>query len=372
MTRWARHARVFYVEEPMFGHGHARLDVQPRSDHLNVVVPYLPQGLSHQDAIRTEQQLLEQLVAAESLHEYVLWFYTPMAVSSTQTLHPVAVVYDCMDELSAFRGAPAELVLRERALLQIADVVTTGGHALYRAKQHLHRNVHPFPSSVDVAHFAKAREDCPDPSDQAAIPHIRIGFYGVIDERLDLDLVAGIAALRPNWNIVLVGPVVKIEPATLPQAPNLHYLGAKNYESLPAYLAGWDVAILPFARNEATRFISPTKTPEYLAAGRPVVSTSIVDVIEPYRRLGLVQIADEPKDFVDAVERSLQEDPARHRAAADAFLADKSWDATWASMAKVVTDAVEQRAIFGPNQGTPSRKAVRPRRDTARDRKGVQ
>src|SRR5690606_1930964 len=200
----------------------------------------------------------------------------------TDGLHPRLIVYDCMDELSAFRGAPPELIEREQALLRCADLVFTGGYSLWEAKRNLHNNIHAFPSSVDVPHFSSARCIQTEPLDQIDIPHPRLGFYGVIDERLDLTLISRIVELRPGWHIVLVGPVVKIDPASLPQRPNLHYLGPKTYEELPQYLAGWDVAIMPFALNESTRFISPTKTPEFIAGGCPVVSTSINDVVRTY------------------------------------------------------------------------------------------
>jgi UDP-galactopyranose mutase len=192
--------------------------------------------------------------------------------------------------------------------------------------------VHLFPSGVDAAHYARAREQCEAPADQAPIPSPRLGYFGVIDERIDLDLLLGLAEARPQWQIVMLGPVVKIDPASLPARPNIHYLGAKSYEELPNYLAGWDVALLPFARNESTRFISPTKTPEYLAGGRPVVSTPIRDVIRPYGERGLVRIADTIDTFVDAVEASLAEDAARRQRNVDAFLADVSWDQTWRRM----------------------------------------
>src|SRR4051794_1186902 len=205
-----------------------------------------------------------------------------MALAFTYHLRPLGVVYDCMDELSAFAGAPASLRARERELLTRADVVFTGGQSLYEAKRGAHPNVHAFPSSVDVNHFAAARRRHDDPPDQQAIPRPRIGFFGVVDERMDMALLSGVAERRPDWHLVLLGPVVKIDPAVLPERANVHHLGPKPYAELPQYIASWDVAMLPFARNEATRFISPTKTPEYLAAGRPVVSTSIRDVVRPY------------------------------------------------------------------------------------------
>jgi UDP-galactopyranose mutase len=228
--------------------------------------------------------------------------------------------------------------------LSIADVVFTGGQTLYEHKRHCHSNVHAFPSSVDVAHFATARTIQDDPEDQASIPHPRLGFFGVIDERLDIDLLGRVAELRPDWHLILVGPIAKIDPASLPLASNIHYLGAKKYEELPSYLAGWDVALLPFARNEATRFISPTKTPEYLAAGKPVVSTSIRDVVRPYGAKGLARIADSPDAFVAAAEAALREDSSERLRDVDAFLTQMSWDGTWTRMYSLVTATLSNDA----------------------------
>ncbi len=185
-----------------------------------------------------------------------------------------------------------------------------------------------------------------DPPDQAAIPHPRLGFYGVIDERMDLGLLDGIAKARPDWHLVLIGPVVKIDPATLPNHSNIHYLGGKSYQELPNYLAGWDVALLPFARNESTRFISPTKTPEYLAAGKPVVSTSIKDVVRPYGEENLVYIADTVSESVAAIAAALDEtrtnsDWLSH---VDAFLSTTSWDLTWQTMDELIETEIAAKA----------------------------
>ena len=184
-----------------------------------------------------------------------------------------------------------------------------------------------------------------DPPDQATIPHPRLGFFGVIDERMDLPLLAGIADARPDWQIVLIGPVVKIDPASLPQRRNIHYLGGKTYEELPHYIAGWDVALLPFARNEATQFISPTKTPEYMAAGKPVVSTSIRDVVRPYGQQGLVQIADDVPAFVRACTAALHEDSETRQRQADAFLRQMSWDGTWSRIHALLDAATRPRHL---------------------------
>lgn len=360
MVRWARERRVFFFEEPVWHDGPAHLHVARRAGERGaeviVAAPHLPRETRAQEALSAAQQriLLDLLLRAHGVSEFLLWYYTPMALAFSGHLRPRAVVYDCMDELSAFAGAPPALREREAALLARAEVVLTGGQSLYEAKRRHHRNIHPFPSSVDAAHFGRARAGLPEPPDQAEIARPRLGFFGVIDERMDLDLLARVAAARPDWSLVMIGPVVKIDPADLPRARNLHYLGQRPYADLPAYLAGWDVALLPFARNEATRYISPTKTPEYLAAGKPVVSTSIRDVVEPYGRLGLAHIADAAPAFIAAVEAALRQDRAAHQRAADALLQRTSWDQTWARIRAVVAQAVdgplEQAAGGAPEQ----------------------
>jgi UDP-galactopyranose mutase len=284
-----------------------------------------------------------------------------MAWAFSRHLEPSAVVYDCMDELSGFAGAPPGLEAAERALLAAADVVFTGGHSLYESKRELHANIHAFPSSVDVAHFAQARRHRTDPVDQAAIGRPRVGFFGVLDERLDVELVSAAAAARPDWHFVFVGPMAKVNPESLPKAGNIHYLGSKSYGKLPDYIAGWDVAWLPFARNDSTRFISPTKTPEYLAAGRPVVSTSIRDVVRPYGELGLARIADTADEVVAAVAAVLAEPAAARQSAADAFVSGMSWDSTWTNMWRLVEEVVQRnRRVTAGEQKSQQDETVTP------------
>ncbi len=344
LSRFGDECRVFFVEEPVFGDGPMRLDVSERERAVHVVVPHLPQELLSGVAIEAVQRvMIDRLFAEHNIGEHVLWYYTPMAVAWTRHLKPLAVVYDCMDELSAFKGAPPALRSREAELFARADLVFTGGQSLYEAKRDRHKSVHAFPSSIDAQHFAQARTFEGDPEDQAHIPHPRLGFFGVIDERLDIELLEQVAAARPDWHLVMIGPVVKIDPAELPRRPNIHYLGGKDYKDLPKYLAGWDVALLPFARNESTRFISPTKTPEYLAAGKAVVSTSIRDVIRPYGQQRLVRIADTAADFVAAIEAAMNEDDAERIQRVDAFLGQNSWDRTWAHMKRLIGQVIDER-----------------------------
>jgi UDP-galactopyranose mutase len=343
LSRCAQGRRVFFVEEPII-----QANISPHVDVTNpvsnvwVVVPHLPENLSEAATHDLQKMLLDNLLTEHQIQHYICWYYTPMAIGFTHHLEPLAIVYDCMDELSAFKNAPPILKECEARLFQQADLVLTGGQSLYEAKRDQHPNVYAFPSSVDVAHFAQARTPTTEPADQADIPHPRLGFFGVIDERMNLDLLAGIADTRPDWHLVIIGPVVKIAPEELPQRDNIHYLGAKDYQELPVYLAGWDLAMLPFAHNESTQFISPTKTPEYLAAGKPVVSTSIRDVVRPYGQQGMVHIADTVSEFVVAADIAMQMDlrASGWLSRVDAFLEQISWDRTWASMLKLVEESI--------------------------------
>lgn len=350
LSRCARERRVVFFEEPLFDASAPTLELSTTDEGVILAVPHLAPSCSAKQVEASLRRMIDRVLRDIDDPKPVLWYYTPMALGFTDHVRACAVVYDCMDELSLFQGAPPELAERERSLFERADVVFTGGHSLYQHKRRTarHRNIHPFPSSVDLAHFGRAREQTMDPPDQAELSHPRVGFFGVIDERTDLPLLSALAEARPDLQLIMVGPVVKIDAATLPQHPNLHWLGSKTYEELPAYLAGWDVAMLPFARNDATRFISPTKTPEYLAAGKPVVSTSITDVVTPYGREGLAWIADSASEFAEAIDEALASDRAARVAHADAFLSGLSWRRTQREMWALVERAIAARAKLRP------------------------
>jgi glycosyltransferase involved in cell wall biosynthesis len=345
LMRAAKHYRVIVVEEPAYKPAvTAHIEISHRSGGITIALPVLPEGLSEAEAIRAQRRLVDQLLAREPEAGRIFWYYTPMALAFTAHLECDLCVYDNMDELSAFRGASQELLALEQKLFDKADLVFTGGMSLYEAKRSRHHSVHPFPSSIEFDHFSKARRMAQEPQDQAGIPRPRLGFFGVIDERMDIDLVGAAAALKPDWHFVMIGPVVKIDPASLPQRPNIHWIGGKPYADLPRYLSGWDVGFMLFALNEATRFISPTKTPEFLAAGVPVVSTPINDVVRPYGEKGLVEIARTAQEVVAKAETLLArpKDPWLQRV--DRHLAAGSWDKTWASMHRLMTSAIDQPA----------------------------
>jgi UDP-galactopyranose mutase len=360
-TRMAAYRRVLYIEEPVYDPAAApHWDCRDVAPNVRLCQPHTP---LETPGFCTAQAsvlggLVSELLAAEGIGEYVAWLYTPMAYPLLAGLSSRAVIYDCMDELSAFLNAPPELAAHEAALMAEADMVFTGGPSLYRARLGRHPHLYLFPSSVDADHFAQARATAaalpPEPADQAGLRRPRLGFYGVIDERMDLLLLAAMADAHPEWEIVLVGPVVKIDPAQLPRRPNLHYLGARTYAELPAYLSGWDVCLLPFARNASTRYISPTKTLEYMAAERLIVSTPIVDVAEPYGHI--VYLGDASQGFIVACERALAASPderARRIAKMRTVLARTSWSTTVRAMEFLIDRAVARR-LAAPAEALPA------------------
>lgn len=343
MARAAQTRRVFFIEEPERRGSQGCMESVER-DGVITVRPVLPERIHRDEVLPMLRDLVDDFVQQERVTAPWLWYYTPMAMRWTAHLRASAVVYDCMDELANFRFAPAEIGLLEQQLICRATVVFTGGRSLFDAKKGLHANTFCFPSSVDVAHFGRALDHLADPVDQAAIARPRVGYYGVIDERIDLDLIADVATARPEIQFVMVGPLAKIREADVPITANLHWLGMKTYDELPSYLAGWDAAMMPFALNDSTRFISPTKTPEYLAGGKPVVSTPITDVVHPYADEGLVRIASTSAQFATAIDEALRDDRRDLQQRAGRFLANQSWDATWEGMERLVEEFLPQRS----------------------------
>ena len=393
MSRACAQYRVVLVEEPVRrGARPPCMEVRPVPQGVGVATPVLPEGLGARAEEVAQRALLDALLDGMGGQPEVIWYYSPMFLGVAGHLDAPVVVYDCMDELSLFRGASSLLQQREAMLFSRADMVFCGGRSLYEAKRGCHPSVHLFPSSIDVAHFRPARAPAPasdaralpgpalpsapmlrsasvpadpvpadlmlvDPADQAMLRRPRIGYFGVIDERIDLALVEAVAALRPDWEIVMLGPLAKLEPSALPRRPNLHWLGGRRYAELPSYLAHWDAGLMPFALNEATRFISPTKTPEFLAAGVPVVADVVRDWGEPGGEpggelagepgsqrgsgpgdgegadgSGLVRIAADARAVVAALAATLAAPRAPWLARVDARLAQMSWDMTWQAM----------------------------------------
>ncbi|HEX6603550.1 MAG TPA: glycosyltransferase [Sphingomicrobium sp.] len=341
---------VVFWEEPVeigaVETAYLRVREEAGANGVLIAVPHLPQGMPEEAREAALKRLLDAHLSARK-GSLVAWYYTPMMLPFSRHITPDVTVYDAMDELSKFKFAPENLLSYEQELIDRADLVFTGGSSLYEAKKDRHDDVHCFPSSVDRCHFAKARARQFDPADQEDLPKPRLGFYGVIDERFDAELLGRIAEMRPGWSFVMVGPIVKISEEDLPHRHNIHYLGGKTYGQLPAYLCGWDVALMPFAMNKSTQFISPTKTPEYLAGGKPVVSTPIRDVVRHYGKLEGVRIAADAESFVAACEEALELSRDRERgwlAEADLMLSATSWDTTQARMAGLIGQLLGTRS----------------------------
>lgn len=347
LSRLARTWRVLFVEEPVYSAGDPHAELAAPAPNVTVLTPHTPLTAPgfHDDQIPLLQKLVGQALARERFGDYGAWLYTPMALPLLTKLAPRVVVYDCMDDLAAFKAAPRQLVQRENALMRIANVVFAGGPSLYETRKSRHHNVHLFASSVDSDHFAHGGDVALTHPEVKALARPRLGYFGVLDERLDVALLRAVAEARPEWEICMVGPTLKIDPAALPQLPNLHYFGQRRYDELPAFLAGWDIAILPFAHNDATRFISPTKTLEYMAAGRAIVSTSIGDVKRLYG--SVVRFGDTPEQFIAECEAALVEPavPRSHRfAAMRRIVGATSWDETVREMRRVI-DVAAQRGL---------------------------
>ncbi len=344
LSRFAQAFNVTFIEEPVFdGKDIAYYSFSKRDENVIIMVPHICPGLSQDKIKETQKEMFNEYMANKNISNYAFWYYTPMALEFSRKYTPDLVIYDCMDELSAFKFAPERLRILEQELLKIADVVFTGGVSLYEAKKNQHSNIHPFPSSIEKKHFLKARDNKNTPADQVNSLLPKLGFYGVIDERFDIELIRHIATERPDWQIVLIGPIVKIDEGTLPRNANIHYLGPRDYKQLPLYMSGWDVALIPFLLNESTQFISPTKTPEYLAAGLPVVSTAIRDVINPYGTNKLVEISYSAADFVAAIERQLSLPKSSRKNwlnRVDQFLSFNSWDKTYDKMLELMKQVI--------------------------------
>jgi glycosyltransferase involved in cell wall biosynthesis len=358
MSRFAKRFRIFFIEEPLF-HSYDDCYKIDYVENVSVIKIYLKEAPDNKLSLITRQKLLlNKLFSERKINKFIAWYYTPMALKISRHLKPEFIIYDCMDELSAFKFAPPELKILEAALFKKAQLVFTGGHNLYESKKQAHHNIYPFPSSIDKQHFMQARKNVQQPADQFNILPVRLGFYGVIDERFNIKLIEEVAKKRPEWQLILIGPVVKIDAADLPKQKNIHYLGSKSYKDLPSYLSGWDIAIIPFEKNESTKYISPTKTPEYLAAGIPVISTSIVDVVNPYGINNLVHIADTTDEFIAAAERQFNTSAKEYGEwlrRVDEFLADVSWDKTVEKMmAQVNACLLDTKAVKNTSEALKS------------------
>lgn len=353
LSRFSEHRQVLFIEEPLFldDISTPRLELSRPLPQVHRAVAVLPARLRdrYDESIATVRDLVRDEMGiggalAGMFHRPIHWFYTPMpAPAMIGAFDECIVVYDCMDELTKFRFAPAALADRERLLMASADIVFAGGHRLAQSKKAFNDNVHFFGCGVDVAHFARA--SCPAlavPASIASLGKPVIGYYGVIDERIDYELVADLARAVPDAAVVMVGPVVKVDPRDLPQAENIHWLGQRSYDELPAHVKGFDVCLMPFALNEATEYINPTKTLEYMAASKPIVSTAISDVKHHFATV--VEVAESRDEFIAAVQRALETPDVEQIARGLEEARNSTWDTVVSRMARLMADGVRMRA----------------------------
>jgi glycosyltransferase involved in cell wall biosynthesis len=361
MRELARHYHIVFIEEPRLAE-RPRLERSQPHANVDVLVPHTPVDAPGFDETQVPyvREMVEDYVGSHSSHDRICWLYTPMALPLIANLRRSLLVYDCMDELAAFKGPPQLLRGHEAELLAVADLVLTGGPSLYQARRTLHPHVYCLPSAVDAEHFAPAslRADSPHAAAahalQGALGRPRLGYAGVIDERMDLALLDAMAQARPQWQIVLAGPVARIDEARLPRRANLHWLGMQPYARLPYLLQAWDVCLMPFAINDATRYICPTKTLEYLAAEKPVVGTAVSDVISLYGHL--VGIARGHDEFIDACDAALALTPRQRLADADMRLASLH-HATWQQLGVFIHELLSAT----PAEATRAQEIIVPR-----------
>jgi glycosyltransferase involved in cell wall biosynthesis len=372
LSRLSERADVLFVEEPIYLDDVAipRLEISEPIANVCRVVPMLPASMrtSYDQSATITCELLRREMAADGLfgNRYdrpVQWFYTPMAAPAMiGAFGELAVVYDCMDELSQFRFAPTELIDREKLLITEADVVFAGGVKLAQAKSQLHPNVHFFGCGVDSAHFASAMDDTVAvPPDLREIAGPVIGYYGVIDERLDYALLRELAGALPDVSLVMIGPVVKVAPSELPQASNIRWLGQRSYADLPAYVRRFDVCLMPFALNDATEFINPTKTLEYMAAGKVVVSTAISDVVRQFS--AIVHVAASPSEFVEHVRSALERPDAQRIASGLDMARHHSWENIVRQMEDILRQSVRAHGEATANKRGGTGRVIRKAND---------
>lgn len=344
----SQHHKVLFVEEPIAPGKYfsGTPQIEKIDENLTVLTPRM-EWCSWDCMSARYKKIVGDFLDKNTYHNPLFWFYSPNFVNILDAFSPEIVVYDCMDELSKFKFADPKLVQREQKLLSLADVVFTGGKSLYNEKKKYHTNAHCFPSSVDAKHFMVNNKTAEVPSDLAGIPQPIIGFYGVIDERIDFSLLHATATLLPDVSFVMIGPLAKVTEEELPKAKNLHYLGPKNYKELPSYLTQFRVAMMPFARNEATEFISPTKTLEFMAAGKPIVSTPIRDVVSDYSHI--VEIADTPASFAHAITHLLNENDSQRKTREQeeaAIVKKTSWKNTVTKMRQIIATTKQTKAKY--------------------------
>jgi len=360
MSRLAYHYRVLFIEEPIYEQTVSRyptLEYSCQGPNIEVLTPRtgVPTAGFNQQQASILAPLLEEYLLANCIEDYAIWFYTPMAYSFIDYLQPKAVIYDCTEIDSERDEDSMEWREMEEALVDHADTIFTSGPSLYDSKRDIHPNVHCLPNAVDMVHFSPERllqtshssTDVAQLQEKIGFP--RLGFFGVIDERIDFDLLAKVAEARPDWNIVMLGPIKNVNESELPKYPNIHWLGMHSYERLPYFLATWDVCFLPYIVNDLTGFINPCQTLEYMAAEKPVVSTAIPDIAAMYE--DVAHFVHTPKQFIEQCETLLSH-TAVERSALVSGMLTAVWRMSWDNAVESVRRELDQHLRTGQSIST--------------------
>ncbi|RYD58215.1 MAG: glycosyltransferase family 1 protein [Sphingobacteriales bacterium] len=305
MRRLSQYSMVHFIEEPVYDATEAYLSHTVVAEHIHVFTPHLPGGISEEKCQTLQRALLDQFMRDCNFADYTFWYATPVAFAYSKHYCPSVIVYDCLEDIWSLKLPAEKLHDLEQQLLDRADLVFTSSHTQYWNKKDRNNNVHLLPATIDRAHFDCARGKVSEAEEQEHIPYPRLGYMGIVDDRLDTQLLADIADTRPDWHIVLVGPTAKMNAAQLPQRANIHYLGNKPYADLPSYLTGWTAAIMPIQEKSHMTSGLSFKTAECLAAGLPVIATPVKAIAAQYEKENLVMKANSAAEFVAATEAIL-------------------------------------------------------------------
>ncbi len=327
---------IIFIEKPLLQRsGKPNHFISRVSDNILILTPVITDEDPESTIHETVEQLLTEKLKSHNTTEYICWYYSPKAINYSQKLTPKLIIFDCMDECCGYEGADTEVNESEKKLLEVTDLVFTGGRSLCNAKKLLHKNVHLFPDSIDYERFNGNTKQAK--KNIIKKPAAKIGYFGVIDERLDLNLLDKIAANKPKWKFEIAGPIVENMHGKLPERKNITFTGDIRDEEIPSIIGEWDAAILPYSKNNSTENTAPSRLLVYFAANKNIVSTSINDIVHYFGENGMVRIADEPDDFVKALEAAIKYKPeAEWQKKVDSIIRKTTWEKTWNGMSKKI------------------------------------
>lgn len=336
-SRYAQKRRVFYFEEPSFGQTEIpRLHIRDTFENVMVVTPHLPNPIKSNQIDSILRELIDELIFEEEIINFTLWLQTPRAFRYARDIDATTIIYECMEDYDNINNFSENLFQVEKELMENSDIIFVVSEALYQKKKFQHHNIHVFPNSADYFHFIQSRDFILDPYDQIHIPHPRIGFYGIIDQSIDLKLIDEIAQIREDLNFVFIGPLKDTKFSQLPTRKNIYYLEQKDYNLIPLYVAEWDCGLLPFCINEVTQYSSPHQTAELLMAGKPIVATHIPDISIRFGKKSLAKMASNAEDFSEKIDKAILESKEQKwKELIDNELKNETWDQVFKKMCDI-------------------------------------